>query len=356
MLENESPAAETAEPLPPDPAGSEDDGYGAVYDRLVTQNGADRGVDGKFTANGTADGGTDTGKPPVDEMSPSGEDAPPAAPSVPAAPAHLPNAVKAAWEKMDAEFRKSLASYTAEQDKKFGDLGRQIAAAKPFHDVAAKFGDYFDPQRGGRYQPAQAFEFMMNVQRSLDQRPVETLLEIADRFGARDGLAKALGVHGTQEGSQSLVSELRAQIAELTDKLHSFASPDAIGGYVSRTLEARDAEKVVKDFAASKEFYGDVEAYIPNFVPMAREMAGEGASTADVLERAYDMAVNALPEIREKVRAAEASKAAAKPDPARSAGARKASSINVKSNGSGNGRNLSEEELMASAYDRAMAS
>ena len=75
-----------------------------------------------------------------------------------------------------------------------------------------------------------------------------------------------------------------------------------------------------------------------------------------VLQKAYDMAINANPDVRAKVRAAEAKATAATPDPKKAAAVRNAVSINVKSSNSGKERPMTEEEAMASAYDRAMAS
>jgi hypothetical protein len=74
-----------------------------------------------------------------------------------------------------------------------------------------------------------------------------------------------------------------------------------------------------------------------------------------ILQKAYDMAINANPDIRAKVRAAEAKATAGNPDPKRAAAVRNAVSINVKSSNSGKERIMTEEEAMASAYDRIMA-
>ena len=74
-----------------------------------------------------------------------------------------------------------------------------------------------------------------------------------------------------------------------------------------------------------------------------------------ILQKAYDMAINANPDVRAKVRAAEAKATAGNPDPKKAAAVRNAVSINVKSSTTGKERAVTEEEAMASAYDRAMA-
>ena len=75
-----------------------------------------------------------------------------------------------------------------------------------------------------------------------------------------------------------------------------------------------------------------------------------------VLQKAYDMAINANPDVRAKVRAAEAKATATTQDPKKAAAVRNAVSINVKSSNSGKERVMTETEAMGAAWDRVMAS
>lgn len=115
---------------------SDDDAYGAIYDKLVTNNGAERGDDGKFKSPKAESVDSSA---PVDG-SPGGEegaeaDAPDESASVaaqaPSAPSHLPDPVKQAWDKLPEEARTAFAEFTSQQDKKFAEIGRELSRYKP---------------------------------------------------------------------------------------------------------------------------------------------------------------------------------------------------------------------------------
>ena len=349
----------TQETLPADTGGAlveDDKSYGDAFDRIMTNNGADRGEAGKF-ASPNAEGGKAAAPPAAsasDEPSPAaGPDAAPSASTT--APAHWPAPVKAAWEKMEASVREAVSGWSAEQDKKFGDLGRQMSTLKPVNDVLGEFAEYFDG-RSGSYKPHEAVRYLFNVQKSMDRDPEATILQIADTYGVRDKLAARLGVSAAAPGAQDgTINTLQAEVQNLKAQLARAADPGMIDQHVNRAFEVKDTEKIVRDFGKSKEFYDDLEADIADVLPVAKKKAGEGATPVAVLELAYEMALSANPEVREKVRAAQA-KAAATPDPKRIEGAKRASGINVKSTATGNGRVPSEDEILGAAYDRALAS
>jgi hypothetical protein len=109
---------------------------------------------------------------------------------------------------------------------------------------------------------------------------------------------------------------------------------------VSQAIAARDSEALVRDFSSAperKELWKDAEKIIPAMIEPAMAKLGDGASAQDILAAAYDMAINADPDLRAKVAAA----AAPAPDPKRTEAALRAKSVNVISKSSGNPKPLS---------------
>jgi hypothetical protein len=347
--ETEAPAVAAATEAPTETAAPDDDALGAIYDRLMSNNGADRGEDGKFVSPN----GTEQAKEAPHQTIEGGDEETPAEAEAPVseatvnAPAHLPQSIKGQWEKMPVEARDAIAQWTAEQDRKFGEQGRALAQYKPLQDAVSEYKEYFDGTKG-RYQPAEAVRYLFNLQRQMDAKPLDTLLEIADTYGLRQHLTQPTD-------SVREISALRQTISELRTELARNATPERIEDTVSSVLEKRQVSEAIERFAKEQLFYADVEKDLPDFISIARSKMPD-ASPLSVLERAYHMAVNANDDVRAKKEAAEAkAKAAKSADPKRTEAAKRAASINVTSAGTGKQTFKSEEEAMAAAYDRLMA-
>ncbi len=354
----EQPAAPAAEPAVETPAAppSQDDVLGQVFDRMTRDSGANRGPDGRFVSPNAG-----TGEPPVVAENGAGSDGvgavPPLASVIAPAPAHLPQSIKTDWEKLPETTRNEIARLTGEWDRKFGEQGKQLGQVKPIADrltaAVQKFPEFHgmtpDQIADGALQLAA-------VQSSLNKDPVKTLIDVAQSYGVLAHLSAALQGQEAPAGADSTrtIAALERKIAGMEAELKKVANPETVRAEISRTMQEQDAETQVKTFAKDKEFWADVEAHLPPFIQKALEM-GPGKPIGETLSLAYDMAINALPEVRAKVRAAEAKATAAKPDPKLAEAARKAVSINVKSSANGKDRAMSDDEVFGSAYDRAMA-
>ena len=276
---------------------------------------------------------------------------------VPPAPAHLPKAIKESWAEIPEAARETISEKLTEYDKKAGELGEEIAKHKDIASVSEEFKEYFDGTKAS-YKPAEAMRYMFNIQRQMDRDPLGTLYQIADTYGLREQL-------GVPADANQETLQLRQQVASLQNQLEEQGNPEKINSVVSQAIEEKEVQKAIDKFATENEFYADVEDKLPSFIEVARDIHGDEAPVATVLQSAYEMAVQALPDVREKKEAAdkkakEAEKAtddkkATAPDPKRAQNARKAASINVKSNASGKPRELTEVEALDQAYERAMA-
>ncbi|MER9912245.1 hypothetical protein NKJ71_16600 [Mesorhizobium sp. M0050] len=263
--------------------------------------------------------------------------------------------VKGAWEKTPAEIRAFVAAREQELQSRLSDHGRQLSSYKPLQEIFEKNGKYFDPNTGKKLAdgkvvtPAQAVEYLFNVQNDMDANPVQTILNIVDRYGVRDKIAAAFG-QTVQQGE----SELRQEIAGLKQMLASVHNPATIDDRINQKLQERSdhqsaAEELTR-LSADKPLYSEIpEVDMVEAIHKARRKLGDAASKEAVFGLAYDMAVNADPDLRAK---AAAAKPAATNGAAKVEGARRAAAVNIPSTASGKGRALTEDEELAAVYER----
>jgi hypothetical protein len=237
------------------------------------------------------------------------------------APSDLPASLKDGWSELPEKTRDAIVSTQREFSRKLADQGRIVQATKPVYDVlidAAK-----EMPTLANMTPAEIARDMFPLARvmaGLRDKPVETILGVAQKYGAIDQLRAAL------TGAQAPTNDTSALMRQIED-LKRAADPKAIEQRVHQTIQTTEATRLVSDYAASKEHWGAVEAVMPQMVQMAQQMKGPGASARDVLDTAYDMAVHAIPDLRAKVIAPAQAQAA--PDPARAEAALRAKSVNV---------------------------
>ena len=106
----------------------------------------------------------------------------------------------------------------------------------------------------------------------------------------------------------------------------------------------------IQAFAQSAEHWAEVEGHLPQFVALERELQPDG-SNADILKAAYEAAVSRF--VPEANRASQEAAQAVQVDPEKTKAARKAKSVNVRSQPSNKTRTLSEDEELAAVWDRA---
>ncbi|MBZ9926786.1 hypothetical protein [Mesorhizobium sp. BR1-1-4] len=340
---------------------TEDAALGAVWDKMERDHGAER-EDGKFVSPNPekrADVAATASPKGGEGGEPAGDGLTPSAGTVP-----LPDnwkglqgadVVKGAWEKTPAEIRAFVAAREQDLQSRLSDHGRQISAAKPVQEAIDKFAHYFDPVKGRKtadgsvVTPARAIEFLFQAQANLDAAPVESLLALADSYGVRDKLAAAFG-QTVQQGE----SELRREIAGLKQMLASAHNPATIDDRINQKLQERtdqqSAAEELTRLSADKPLYSEIpEVDMVEAIHKARRKLGDAASKEAVFTMAYDMAVNADPDLRAK---AAAAKPAATNGAAKIESARRAAAVNIPSTASGRGRALTEDEELAAVYDR----
>ena len=327
----------------------------AIYDRAFVTNGADRGEGGKFvstnpdkqdTANAegqdadtaslegeTAGEGQVDGSTPVD---------------VPLPANRLLNSLDAEWATLAPEVQQKLTERSNELHTRLSDMGKQVSTYKPLQEAASEFAEYFNGNLrgadGNPINPADGIRYLANIQRQMDKQPLETLLSIADTYNLREQLAKAFG--GQVQSVPADQRILLDKIAGLEQRLSSVQSPAAI----EEVLEKRDLQSEVSRFAASKPLYAQVEADLPFFISKAKAQLGEHVGRTAILDKAYELAVQADPALRAQTQAAPA---ATNGNAAKAEAAKRATGINVTSTSSGKTKAPSLDDELGSIWDKA---
>lgn len=333
---------------------TDDDQLGAVFDKFERDNGAER-ENGKFVSPDPEKRAAVSSPVAAEGEEPAGGGPAP----LPAAWAALrgeaiTDAIKDAWSKADPALRSFVDTREGELTSRLTEQGRQISGLKPVLDVFDKHKDYFDGRHkmpdGSGLTPAAAVAFLFNAQRHLDKDPIGGLLAIADRYGVRDKLAEAFG-KTVPEGE----SELRRELAGLKELLSRQSQPVNVDERIEAKLQEAEAERQAAEevgrLSKDKPLFSEIpQEDLLHSIDKARRRLGATASNKAVFDLAYDMAVNADPDLRAK--AAAAVKAAAPDDARKVEGAKRAASINLTSTSSGKGRDLTEEEELGLVYDR----
>lgn len=268
----------------------------------------------------------------------------------PPMPSDLSPRLKEAWGKLDEAGRSALVEVQRGINARMAEQGRIVQATKPIHDVLVRAVQELPGMRDMTPdQVARDVFLMAQIQGQLATDPIGTILGIAQKYGALDGIRQALTGQQAPNGQQSV--QMAQEIRQLRAMLQQQMDPAALENRVMQTLTTRDTERMVDEFAKGKEHWAAVEAHLPQMIPLAQQEKGPGASAKDVLDLAYDMAVHAFPSLRAKASsAAQAPVRAAIPD--RSEAQRRAKSVNVTSRAAGRPTSMSEEDALGAVYDR----
>lgn len=341
---NDTTATEAlvAEEAPENAAATEDEAYGAAFDKIA--------ADG-ITEDDDPETPEDKAEPEGD-IDPEGEDAEgePEKPKA-KAPTDLPGGIKAAWDSFSKEVQESIVASQRDMAQKLSDQGRMVQGLSPIRDVlvtAAKEMPHLANMRPE--QVASEIFSLAKISQEFQSKPVETLLGLAKKHGMEQALREAL-TDGTVSQASSTNVALQNEVMDLRQQLARVSSPDYFRERFSSVSREYETNNEVKNFADTAEHWAEVESILPNYIPLVQAEMGDGASAKDVLSAAYELAVQRkLPGAKAKLQAADEAVIAI--DPKRTEAAIKAKSVNVQGTINGKGRALTEDQALAAAYDR----
>ncbi|WP_312809345.1 hypothetical protein [Agrobacterium cavarae] len=322
----------------------------AIYDRASGDTSSSRDTNGRFkaaaaddAANGGANGPLEGGE---------GEEAKAGDPSTPPAGVPLPSSWRGKedlWSKIPDDLKNDLRTHQEELHKTLSQQGQALSSYKPISDVIGKYQDYFGGPRGN-YKPHEAMDYLFDLQRQMDDDPINTLMQIADTYELRPTLQQMFAGGEGSDNTQALVQK----ISQLEGVIRSMGDPSRIDERINSRLSEDREQKEIDDLIGrtSKDMplYDQIpEPDLVSFIHMAKQKLGETASKEAVLKRAYDMAIYADPDLRAK---AAALSGAADNDAHRIAAAKRANATNLRSTSTGKHRQLSEDEELGAVYDK----
>jgi hypothetical protein len=335
-----------------------DDVLSNIYDREVTQNGSDRGDDGKFVSPNPETPESPAAEEASVQSEPGeGEEQTQESQTLTPAEVPLPSSWRDkadAWAKVPADVKPWLAEHDARTNQTLSEQGRTIATLRPVQDVIKANEHLFNGRTkpdGSRVSAHEAIAFLFDAQAKLDQNPVQALIGIAKSYGADGALAQALGVKDYKP------QPTQAQQPQI--------SPDLLKRIVADTFEEKFSEKstidgntkLYNDFAAKNPLVSEIATEdLLQFIEIAKTKVSDTAAPSAVLEKAYDMAVHADPSLRAKVAAAAKAAAVTPQNPQRAEDAKRANAVNLKSTSTGKVKPPSLDDVLSQTYDRAQES
>jgi hypothetical protein len=258
---------------------------------------------------------------------------------------------KARWDSVPPE----LQAYIAQRDKETHDAitqaGQRVKGWEPFDQLIQHHRGHFE-----RYgiTPAQSFAYLLDAQQALEQNPLHGLVQIGLQYGIdlrpllqgqsrTDASGQAQGANGRQAAIDPAVQALHAEVRQLKDYLSEQQR-------LQQDTETAELQRTIADFATDKPYFDEVRPI------MAALLRFEQAST---LADAYDMAVNAKPDIRQRILADQRSADETRRQTAAAAAAaqaRKDATVNVRSDSATRPPKTMDDtlqEIARKAYGRA---
>lgn len=310
---------------------TEADALGAIYDKLTAEEPLE-----------------ETEQTPAPEPEPQQEVA--AVETAEEPPTDIPAALRQHWGAIPKEARDAAVSWQREAGRKLAEQGRLVNGVKPVVDVLNRAVKEIPTLAGMKPEQVarDVFEGAKMVA-AIRANPVPNIINLALQHGALDALKAHLAGQPAGDAAQQNVA-LTRKIQQLEAQVSQLSDPSRIAETVNQTLTKRDTENFVTSFASEKrENWAQVEPFIPNMIPLAKQRLGSNASAQDVLAEAYEMAVHAHPDLRAKMMAAAQAPVAS--DPQRLAAQRAAKSVNVTSQ-PGKPAPVSEKAAMAAVWDK----
>ena len=312
---------------------------GALYDKLNAGDDetADEPDDTEEGADDSAEGEAEEPKPESVQI-----------------PSELPASIRKDWANLSEEARDAILTREREANRKLAEVGRMNSGLAPIRDelvnIARDFPDLADmkPQQVAKVlrETAQSFQ-------KLNADPLNTLMGEIQRRGLTDAARQALGGQQPQQESMH-VSQLLQKIEGLERHIARISDPSVIDERVMQINQQQTVQGAVEELSRSAPHWAAVEEALPNFIQAAQAIM-PNASPSEVLQEAYQMAVQRI--VPETDRATpQAADKAATADPERTRAALKARAVNVNGKASGTPRPMTNREAMSATYDRLMSS
>jgi len=269
----------------------------------------------------------------------------------PKPPSTLPPAVQRAWADLPEDVREAVQTSHKEMGDKLAAQGRQMQGIAPVRDALVEMVQ--DIPEMANLRPEQVIREMKQFRDSvivpLNQKPVETILQVARQRGIEGQLRAALD--GQQPGGEAnYVAALTKELNSLKQQLQQVADPNYMRQHLETFTTQTEAENVVQEFAQQAEHWSEVENTLPASIAYVQSVNPD-LSQRDILERAYDLEIQRLGKAKPKASEKDTPEA----DPEQTQKALKAKSVNVSGRSSGKSKPVTEDQLLEQVWRKNQA-
>lgn len=268
---------------------SMDDDLSNTWDRLNVNNGSDRSEDGKFVSPNPEPENKDlAAQPPTEGTEPETPAVTQPAPTI-----DPPNSwtaeARAHWAKLPPEAQAYIAQRESEAHKAITSYGERVKSYEPLDRVITQFKADLD-RRG--LQPAQAIATLFEAQQMLDRNPLEGLIAIGRTYGIDLG-AVLSGQQGTLPAPDPRVGQVEQRLNQIQQTIEQQRQQQ-------EQAHLAEVNALIETFKKDHPHFNAVEDEMMGLIPVMRQRH-PGLSQKELLEKAYDSATYANPEIRKRI-------------------------------------------------------
>lgn len=324
---------------------SMEDTMSAVWDKMNPT----RDDGGKFAAT-TSDKpeGAETAaevKPEENNDQPLDKAPEPAKPAI-EAPNSWSAEMKAKFTSLPPDAQEYIAQREREAHAAITQKGEQIKAFEPIRQTLDQHREVF--VKNG-VSEAEGVQRLFAADRFLQEQPVEAIQWLANHYGV-DLRQFSTGTQQPDQSQQpsSEVIQLRRELAEIKNSLTARERSE-------QQAQTATVAQAIEKFASENPYFAEVEEELMGLIPVIRSKE-PGLNHSEVLKKAYDRAVYANPDVRQRLqadqqKAAEEKRKAEEAEAVRKA--KQAGGINQKSvQGTTPTKGASMEDTMSAVYDR----
>ncbi len=352
MINGAAPVATESAPAPvsapqEQPAQSFEDTMSAVWDKMNPT----RDDGGKFASDAPVkpEGAENAAEAKIgDDNDQPLEKAPePAKPAI-EAPNSWSAEMKAKFGALPPEAQEYIAQREREAHAAITQKGEQIKAFEPIRQTLDQHREVF--VKNG-VSEAEGVQRLFQADRFLQEQPVEAIQWLANHYGV-DLRQFSTGnqQHDQSQQPSSEVIQLRRELAEIKNSLTARERKE-------QQAQTTTVTQAINDFASKEEnkYFDEVEEELMGLIPVIKAKE-PGLNYGEVLQKAYDRAVYANPDVRQRLqadqqKAAEDKRKADEAEAVRKA--KQAGGINQKSvQGTSPTKGASMEDTMSQVYDR----
>lgn len=286
---------------------------------------------------------------------------------VTSAPTDFPKIIKEKWDTIDPEVQNAMIARDRQQRARFSEQGVELQRVTPIADKLDALSEQYPQFKGVTSdQMVERVAQLASVQAHLDANPLQGVLDIARAYGVVGYLQQAFS--GRQpDNDKNTILHLQQQVANLNRQLQGQQpgqSPTDIDNIVDTKLNLRAVEDVINDFTVQHGLSAEEFNELEPFVTLVRRLEPD-AGAEEVLQKAYDMAVNALPSMSVRANVGNATtgdvsantpaggpSTTATPNSKRTVKAAKAAALNVKSTAANKPVTKTQRQAMGEAWDR----